>query len=1107
MKAFMSFIAAIVCIAATAFTQENYSQWTGVTNYVLNTTGSGANVTGDVTNFPVLVRLGASDSAIFAASKTDGTDIRFTKANGERLQHQIEHWNSGARTAAIWVLVDTVKGNNATQMMKLRWGKADAADSSRATAVFDTAKGFQAVWHFSEGTSDTAFDATANNFKAVPQRTNASNYTFPEDTVGMIGRARRYGTGPNPSATSATAGNYFNVPGTATGRLNFPEDGAYSVSSWVRVNAVGTSRGMVSKGDRQYLLELRTTGSTWEFSEYQANAGWDLTDAATTSTLANTWQHLVGVRNGTTQVLYVDGAVADSTITLDAATVGARIDTFNLAIGRNASAVSRLFRGKLDEIRIASVARSANWVKLEYENQKAAQSLLTSLNPPSGLSYLADPANYVVNVPVTPNTATVTGVVDSFTVSPALPAGLTLNKTSGTISGTPTATTASANYAITAVNAAGSVTDSVNITVAAALPAAPTISYTPTSATYNVGTPISAITPTLGGGTVDSITVAPNLPAGLSLNKTSGVISGTPTAVSAGASYVFTATNLGGSAKDTINFTVLPAAPSNLVYPVQTVTYVVGEAIVNNVPTVSGSVDSFTVVPALPAGLSFSKTNGAISGLPTATSAATNYIVTAQNAGGSAKDTVNITVAAGEVFSDWSGHRTIWLNTNTNGANVTGTVTNFPVLVRLTTTDSVFAQSKGRGADIRFTKVGDVIRLKHQVESWDSVGKSAAIWVLLDSVKGANSTQTFRMHWNKTGASSLSNGAAVFDTARGYQAVWHFGEGNADTAFDATANAFRGAPQRSSGAVSFPSDTAGMVGRARYYGIGGGTVNSTGGYFSVPNSATGPLNFPENGTYTVSTWVNADTVGISRTLLSKSDKAYSLELRNTGADWEFAEFSAGTGWNVVNQAAAPQKTWVHLVGVRNGPASLLYVDGVLIDAETRLDASTAARRVVDFEIGRSPDGGTSNAARYYWRGMLDEVRLSSIARTADWAKLEFENQKTAQTLVWFTAPPVSIGSAYSTQRKNAAMLSVKSIEGSVRIQLPELVAGAAAVSLSDMRGRAVWNGTFVPGADLVWNGTDRSGQAAPAGLYLVRVKVTDISGTQRTLEARVPFTR
>src|SRR5690606_23594055 len=49
--------------------------------------------------------------------------------------------------------------------------------------------------------------------------------------------------------------------------------------------------------------------------------------------------------------------------------------------------------------------------------------------------------------------------------SPALPAGLTLNTTTGVISGTPMAVTAPADYTVTATNAAGMTTVDVNITV------------------------------------------------------------------------------------------------------------------------------------------------------------------------------------------------------------------------------------------------------------------------------------------------------------------------------------------------------------------------------------------------------------------------------------------------------------------------------------------------------------------------------------------------------------------------------------------------------------------------------------------------------------------
>jgi streptogramin lyase len=56
-----------------------------------------------------------------------------------------------------------------------------------------------------------------------------------------------------------------------------------------------------------------------------------------------------------------------------------------------------------------------------------------------------------------------------YTISPALPAGLTFNTTTGVISGTPTAVTAAANYTITAYNYYGSSSTAVNIAVSNSL--------------------------------------------------------------------------------------------------------------------------------------------------------------------------------------------------------------------------------------------------------------------------------------------------------------------------------------------------------------------------------------------------------------------------------------------------------------------------------------------------------------------------------------------------------------------------------------------------------------------------------------------------------------
>ena len=58
---------------------------------------------------------------------------------------------------------------------------------------------------------------------------------------------------------------------------------------------------------------------------------------------------------------------------------------------------------------------------------------------------------------------------------------------------------------------------------------------------------MSTLTPTTSGGTVTSWSVSPSLPAGLSLDSSTGAISGTPSAVTSSAAYTITASNTGGS--------------------------------------------------------------------------------------------------------------------------------------------------------------------------------------------------------------------------------------------------------------------------------------------------------------------------------------------------------------------------------------------------------------------------------------------------------------------------------------------------------------------------------------------------------------------------------
>jgi hypothetical protein len=88
------------------------------------------------------------------------------------------------------------------------------------------------------------------------------------------------------------------------------------------------------------------------------------------------------------------------------------------------------------------------------------------------------------------------------------------------------------------------------------------LTYSMNPAVYTKGVAITANTPSSSGGTVGSYSISPMLPAGLAIDTSTGVITGTPSAVTAAADYTVTATNTGGSATAILAITVVDASPA-----------------------------------------------------------------------------------------------------------------------------------------------------------------------------------------------------------------------------------------------------------------------------------------------------------------------------------------------------------------------------------------------------------------------------------------------------------------------------------------------------------------------------------------------------------------
>lgn len=175
-------------------------------------------------------------------------------------------------------------------------------------------------------------------------------------------------------------------------------------------------------------------------------------------------------------------------------------------------------------------------------------------------------------------------------------------------------------------------------------PAPSALSYATPSATYAVGTAIAGNTPKSKGGGVVAYDVVPTLPWGLSLNGTSGVISGTPTVATPRTQYTVTAYNASGSASAMLSITVMNGPPANLRYSSNPAVYTAKIQIMPNNPISTGGEPTNYAAPTLPAGLSINPTSGTISGTPLTASPASTYKVTASNALGSATATLTIKV-------------------------------------------------------------------------------------------------------------------------------------------------------------------------------------------------------------------------------------------------------------------------------------------------------------------------------------------------------------------------------------------------------------------------------------------------------------------------------
>ncbi len=357
---------------------------------------------------------------------------------------------------------------------------------------------------------------------------------------------------------------------------------------------------------------------------------------------------------------------------------------------------------------------------------------------------------------------------------------------------------------------------------------------------------------------------------------------------------------------------------------------------------------------------------------------------------------------------------------------------NFPVLVSgtfsyLATVSNGGQAQNPNGYDIIFVSdCGGTTKLDHEIESYNPATGAIAMWVRLPLVSHTTDTVFYMMYGNSAITSSQENRTGVWDS--NYDGVYHLNSLNGAVVPDSTANAqnltnFGGAP------------AAGVIGGAfRYNGSSYSAID--GGNF--PTGA---------GARTVEAWANfnspnnADLVGLG----DNNNHRFALVAGSGnvgGVDLESASQTVGLN---------PDGAWHHMAATLpsgNTAANiLLYLDGAPQSPAISNGAFVIDTSNTELSLARIPTVGFTG----YYTGLLDEVRISHVARSSDWIAAEYANLRspsTFYTILGDNTVAVSVSPAIAAVNQGLSQQFRATVTGTCNTAVTWSIPGGAPGSLS-----------------------------------------------------------
>ena len=290
------------------------------------------------------------------------------------------------------------------------------------------------------------------------------------------------------------------------------------------------------------------------------------------------------------------------------------------------------------------------------------------------------------------------------------------------------------------------------------------------------------------------------------------------------------------------------------------------------------------------------------------------------------------------------------------------TLMNFPVLLNLSTSNFDYSKVQPAGLDLRFIDADGATELKYHIEDWNASGNSY-VWVNVTNIDANSDTDYIWMYYGNPSAINAQDVQGTYDD--NFVGVWHLNETVMDeqttgTHYDSTSN-------KNDGSQNGSDDTSGKMYKGQYFDGIDDTID-------CGNKSNLDVNYI---TIEFWVWINSwiDDAGI----LAKGDNTYRQYWIWTYGNEVSFEIDEAPYQNYAWSPSLGQ--WEHLVLTYNGTNVTTYRNGL---QENIYPQSTGA-------IDPTPESLLFGyiPSYNYFDGALDEVRISNMARSADWISAQY----------------------------------------------------------------------------------------------------------------------